>query len=113
MATSSEATESHSKDDKTWFKLGFSKDEEIHTEVLTGKNKEREVNTQKNNILFFKLKYIVDIQYYICFKCTTQGVDIYIHYKLITIRLATICHHTKLTDCIFHAARYILVTYLF
>ena len=50
--------------------------------------------------LFLKLFYfliIVDIQYYISFRCTTEWLDIYITYKVISLlRLVPIWHHTQL-----------------
>ena len=46
--------------------------------------------------LFFSWS-VIDIQYYISFRCTTQWFNIDIHYGMITIiSLVTIHHHTKL-----------------
>lgn len=71
--------------------------------------------------LFLKIWNVVDIQYYVSFRCTTCWCDFRIHYEMMTIlRLVTICPHMKLLQyywsyslhCIFTSPWPIFPTFL-
>ena len=65
-------------------------------------------------LLFYFYRNMVDVQYYVSFKCTTRWFDIYIHYEMVTaVSLITISPHTKRILNIFFMLYYIPMAYLF
>ena len=56
---------------------------------------------------------IIDLQYSVGFRCSTQWFDIFIHYKMNTrINLVNTCHHTESLTWVSHAVYYVLTTNL-
>lgn len=46
-------------------------------------------------IFFIYFSVTIDLQYYVCFRCTTKRLHIHIPYKVISpVSLVSICHHT-------------------